>query len=85
MSLTKIITRLFSPCFMIGHQHLLFTRVNNVLNFECERCHQIVKTVLASEVITTPLPQSVSGAVTTKATKAHRISSKQVIVRMRNR
>lgn len=82
MSLANIINRLSSPCFLIGHQHLLFTRVDNVLNFECERCHQIVKPILTSEVITTPLPQSVAGAA---KIQARRISSKQVIVRMRNR
>ena len=67
MSLTKIISRLSSPCFMVGHQHLLITRVDDVLSLQCERCHQIIRPILSSDVITTPLPQVVPGAVTTKA------------------
>jgi len=83
MSLARLISRLSSPCFLIGHGHLLITRVNDALSLECERCHEIVKPILTSSVITTPLPQVVGGAVTTKARP---VSPKRAIVtQMRRR
>ena len=82
MSLTKII-KLFSPCFLIGHGHLLITRVDDVLSLECERCHEIVKPILTSSVITTPLPQVVGGSVKTKARPVS--PNRSIVTQMRRR
>lgn len=83
MSLARLIIRLSSPCFLIGHGNLLITRVNDLLSLECERCHEIVKPILTSSVITTPLPQVVGGAV---KTKARAVSPKRsVVMQMRSR
>lgn len=73
MTLKHLISRLSSPCLLIGHGNLLRTRVDDVLSLECERCHHI-QPVLASEVITTPLPQVIAGAVTTKARSVSHLS-----------
>lgn len=83
MNLAHLINRLSSPCLLIGHGNLLITRVNDALSLECERCHEIVRPILTSSVITKPLPQVVGGAVTTKA---RYVSPKRTIVtQMRRR
>lgn len=82
MSLARLIIRLSSPCFLIGHGNFLRTRVDGVLSLQCEHCH-CIQPILDSELITTPLPQVIAGAVTTKA---RAVSPKRsVVMQMRSR
>lgn len=64
-----MISRLFSPC-LLGHGQRITTRVEGVLSYQCERCHQSLGPVLAGEMITTPLVQDVAGRPNIQATKA---------------
>lgn len=82
MNIKHLIGRLSSPCLLIGHGNLLMTRVDDVLSLECERCHHI-QPILASEVITTPLPQVIAGAVTTKARSVS--PKRSIVMQMRSR
>ena len=82
MNIKNLVSRLSSPCLLIGHGNLLMTRVDDVLSLECERCHHI-QPILASEVITTPLPQVIAGAVTTKAREVS--PKRSIVMQMRRR
>jgi hypothetical protein len=66
-----MISRWFSAC-LFGHGHRITMRREGVLHFACERCHQSIGPVLASEMIADPLPQSVAGAPKIKAQRVTR-------------
>lgn len=66
-----MISRLFSPC-LFAHGQPIYSRVDGVLGWQCERCHQPLGPVLAGEMITTPLTQSVPGQPDLKARRVTR-------------
>ena len=66
-----MISRLFSPC-LFAHGNPISTRIDGVLSYQCERCHQSLGPVLSGEMITTPLAQVVAGEPTNKARRVTR-------------
>jgi hypothetical protein len=66
-----MISRLFSPC-LFSHGQRIQTRIDGVLSYQCERCHQSLGPVLQGEMITTPLAQVVAGEPTNKARRVTR-------------
>jgi hypothetical protein len=66
-----MISRLFSHC-LLGHGQRITTRIDGVLSYQCERCHQVLGPVLAGQMITNPLRQSVAGQPLIKAKRVTR-------------
>lgn len=61
----RFLSRLLSPC-MFGHSRE-WSYAPGLQTKLCLRCQQPIGTVLAGEMITTPLPQVVSGTPAIKA------------------
>ena len=70
---------LLNPC-LLGHASWHRDRVAGQLVKRCDRCQQPMGAMLAGEMLTTPLPQTNAGAVTTKA---KRVTRPNVVTPMR--